>query len=100
VDLGAEQLLGAERAAEKIAVEIKSFLGLSLMDDLENAIGKCVLYRTTLSYEEPDRRVFLAMPFDAAKIFEEPFGLQLIESNVLRVIVFDPSEEEIVKWIP
>ncbi|MBI2807952.1 MAG: hypothetical protein HYX68_23455 [Planctomycetes bacterium] len=30
VDLGAEQLLGAERAAEKIAVEIKSFLGSSV----------------------------------------------------------------------
>jgi hypothetical protein len=100
VDLGAEQVLAAVRMTEKIAVEIKSFLGHSIMDDLENALGKYVLYRTLLSYEEPDRRVFLAMPFDAAKIFEETFGLQLLESNVVRVIVFDPTLEEIVKWLP
>jgi len=100
VDLGAEQFLAAERMTEKIAVEIKSFLGRSFVDDLENAIGKFVLYRTMMSYQEPDRRVFLAMPFDAAKIFEEPFGQMLLESNVVRVIVFDPSEEAVIKWIP
>ena len=70
------------------------------MDDLENTIGKYVLYRTMLSYQEPERRVFLAMPFDAAKIFEEPFGQMLLESNVVRVIVFDPLEEVLIKWIP
>ena len=53
-----------------------------------------------LSYQEPERRVFLAMPFDAAKIFEEPFGQMLLESNVVRVIVFDPLEEVLIKWIP
>jgi|ERR1043165_6872347 hypothetical protein len=100
VDLAAEQILAAERETEKIAVEIKSFLGASLLDDLENAIGKFVLYRTIMSYEEPDRRVFLAIPFDAAKVFEEPFGQQRLESNVVRAIIFDPSEEVIVKWIP
>lgn len=39
VDLGAEQPLAAERAGEKIAVEIKSFRGKSDMKDLEQALG-------------------------------------------------------------
>lgn len=30
IDLGAEKLLGAERGAEKIAVEVKSFLKTSI----------------------------------------------------------------------
>jgi hypothetical protein len=38
VDLGAERLLAAEKGTRKIAVEVKSFLGLSEMEDLERAI--------------------------------------------------------------
>jgi hypothetical protein len=38
VDLGAEQLLAAEQDHCRIAVEVKSFVGLSEMDDLEKAI--------------------------------------------------------------
>jgi hypothetical protein len=36
VDLGAEQLLAAEKGQRQIAVEIQSFLGKSEVDDLEN----------------------------------------------------------------
>ncbi len=39
VDLGAERLLAAEKGQQKIAVEIKSFRGLSVVDDLEKASG-------------------------------------------------------------
>jgi hypothetical protein len=39
IDIGAERLIAAERGAEKIAVEIKSFVGASAMADLENALG-------------------------------------------------------------
>ena len=35
VDLGAERIIGAERDGEKIAVEIKSFVGRSAIHDLE-----------------------------------------------------------------
>ncbi|EAM51685.1 fdxN element excision controlling factor protein [Crocosphaera watsonii WH 8501] len=39
IDLGAEQLLGAERGKEKIAVEIKSFLSDSPLTDYHAALG-------------------------------------------------------------
>jgi len=35
LDLGAERLLGAERGNERIAVEIKSFIGVSEVADRE-----------------------------------------------------------------
>ncbi|MCE7983411.1 MAG: hypothetical protein DYG89_19735 [Caldilinea sp. CFX5] len=39
-DLGAQRsLLGAERGLEKIAVEIKSFIRRSVLEDLEEALG-------------------------------------------------------------
>lgn len=37
IDLGAERVLGAERNGEKIAVEIKSFVGQSIIHDFEGA---------------------------------------------------------------
>ncbi len=39
VDLGASNLLAAEKEARKIAVEIKSFTGRSDINDLEKALG-------------------------------------------------------------
>jgi hypothetical protein len=45
IDLGAERLLAAERQGEKIAVEIKSFLGDSPLTDYHAALGQFLNYR-------------------------------------------------------
>jgi hypothetical protein len=47
-DLGAEKLIAAEKSYQKIAVEIKSFIGKSRVDDLEKALGQYILYREIL----------------------------------------------------
>ncbi len=52
VDLGAEQLLAAEKTGHKIAVEIKSFVGASEMNDLEKAIGQYIIYRSVMARTE------------------------------------------------
>jgi XisH protein len=62
VDLGAEKLVAAEKGARKIAVEIKSFLSPSLLQDLETALGQFTLYRAFLSRVESDRTLYLALP--------------------------------------
>src|ERR671914_1261155 len=74
VDLGAERLLAAEKAGQQIAVEIKSFVGDSEMDDLEKALGQYVLYRAVLAEKEPNRALYLAVPKDVLDIFEQPLG--------------------------
>jgi hypothetical protein len=48
VDLGAERMLAAERGDEKIAVEVKSFLGPSELRDIEHALGQFILYQALL----------------------------------------------------
>src|SRR5262245_16308685 len=53
VDLGAEEVLAAEKAGQKIAVEIKSFLGPSDLTDLQRALGQFVLYRSVIERTEP-----------------------------------------------
>jgi hypothetical protein len=55
IDLGAEQLLAAQKEARKIAVEVKSFLGPSMMTELERALGQYVVYHDVLATREPER---------------------------------------------
>jgi hypothetical protein len=101
VDLGAEQLLAAEKAEQQIAVEIKSFVGDSEVDDLEKALGQYILYRTVLSEREPNRMLYLAVPKDILRdIFKEPLGQLLLKHNLVQIIGFDPQAEVIVEWIP
>jgi len=38
-DLGAERTIAAERAGEKIVVEVKSFVGPSRLQDLKTGLG-------------------------------------------------------------
>src|SRR5579871_3102116 len=47
-DLAAERPIAAEREGVKIVVEIKSFLGSSLIKDLEAAVGQYEIYRDIL----------------------------------------------------
>jgi hypothetical protein len=101
VDLGAEQLVAAEKGERKIAVEIKSFVGASEIDDLKQAIGQYVVYRSVLAEVEAERVLYLAVPEGALRnIFEEPIGQLLIRHHLAQVIGFDPRAEVIVAWIP
>lgn len=100
VDLGAERVVAAEKAGKRIAVEVKSFLGASQMHDLELALGQFLLYRSILDEQEPDRVLFLAIPDQAAEIFDEPVGQMLINKHLIKAVVFDPQKEEILRWIP
>ena len=82
VDLGAEQVIGAEKGLRKIAVEIKTFRGSSDMRDLEQAIGQYVLYRIFLRRVEPDRELYLAVPQDVVeKVFSEDYGQGFVKTN-------------------
>ena len=101
VDLGAEQLLAAEKGAHKIAVEIKSFVGLSEMDDLEKAVGQYVVYHDVLLQVEPERDLYLAVNEETfVNLFEEPIGKLLLDNRRVRLLVFDLQMEVIRRWIP
>jgi hypothetical protein len=67
---------------------------------VEQALGQFLLYHSIMRRKEPDRALFLAVPKDAAKVFDEPLGQLLLEDYEVQVIVFDPEKEEIIRWIP
>lgn len=79
VDLGAERLLAAEKGERKIAVEIKTFGGPSVVDDLEKAVGQFAVYHDVLETLEPARELYLAVSESAfASAFEDPLGQLLL----------------------
>lgn len=101
VDLGAERLpLGAEKGEEKIAVEIQSFRSPSGIADLQQALGQFLMYRLILADQQPERGLFLAVPgivYDG--ILSEPIGDRVLSGLGVRVIVFDPVQREVIRWI-
>ena len=101
VDLGAENLISAEKLSQRIAVEIKSFIGPSDVRDLEVALGQYILYSKILSRVEPDRILYLAIPQAAFETtFQIEIGAMLLEDQTMRVLVFDEENEVITQWIP
>ena len=69
IDLGAERVIAAERDNEKIAVEIKSFLGSSAISDFHSALGQYLDYHEGLIHEDPKRSLYLAVPLVTYDVF-------------------------------
>ncbi len=100
IDLGAEDLLGAERAGEKIAVEIKTFGGMSQLYDFYRALGQFKFYHFALSKAAPERTLFLTVSQTVYEdFFDESFVQELLELEGVRIFTFDIATETIVQWI-
>ena len=100
VDLGAKKLLAAERDGQRIAVEIKSFVGKSLVKDWENAIGQYILYFKIISKKEPDRTLYLAITEEIyISFFNEDIVEVVLADGVIKIIVGDTIQEVITRWI-
>jgi hypothetical protein len=99
INLGAEQLIAAEKEGEKIAVEIKSFVAVSAIYEFHLAIGQYRNYQLALLQEDPERVLYLAVPEDA---YDRFFTLQFIQDalryNAVRYLVYDAQAEVIVRW--
>lgn len=102
IDIAAERLIVAEKGRERIAVEVKTFSGPSLLADLEDAIGQYVLYRMALRRTEADRVLYLAAPqsivvsqFQSRELWQAFFT-----DEAGRVLGYDVEREEIVQWLP
>jgi hypothetical protein len=100
IDLGAEKLIAAEKENLKIAVEVKSFVGKSDIDDLEKALGQYILYHDVLAIKEPDRSLYLAVRNSVyLNTFQEPIGQLLIKNHRIKLLIFDAQKEVITQWI-
>lgn len=85
----------------KIAVEVKSFLGPSVVADLEDAVGQFLIYHDLLDRLHPERHLYLAVTEATYQnVFDDPLGQLLLQNRRLQLLVFDPHEEVIRLWTP
>lgn len=100
IDLGGEKVIAATKGVEKIAVEIKSFIKLSPVQDFHEAAGQYDNYRLALELREPERVLYLAIPRRAYRtFFQLPFVQYAIKRKEIKLIVYVPKEEKIDVWI-
>ncbi|MEM6700140.1 MAG: element excision factor XisH family protein, partial [Bacteroidota bacterium] len=72
----------------------------SVFYELHEAIGQYKNYKRILRLTNQERPLYLAMPLDAyEELFQDEFGKLTIEEEELKIIVYQPSNKTIVKWI-
>ncbi|HAZ47501.1 MAG TPA: fatty-acid oxidation protein subunit alpha [Cyanobacteria bacterium UBA11369] len=99
IDLAAEKVFAAEKAGQKIAVEVKSFLNSSAITDFHSALGQFLNYRLALQMSEPDRTLYLAVPLETFDtFFQERFTQEAVKLYQIKLLVYDPLKEAIVEW--
>jgi XisH protein len=99
-DLAAEQPMAAERQGQKIIVEIKSFVGRSLMTDFHQAVGQYMVYRMLLEKTAPKHRLYLAIDDITHISFFKRAGMEfLVQASQIDLLVVDVDRQEIVEWI-
>jgi hypothetical protein len=100
VDLAADKLLVAEKQNLRIAVEVKSFTGRSAMADLERALGQYLMYSQALNKHEAGRVLYLALP---EEVFFDLTNDQVVsilsEEMQIRLLVYDPTTQTLIRWI-
>jgi hypothetical protein len=100
IDLAAERAGGEVVAIELIAVEVQTFGGHSPVAALQQAIGQFGMYRTVLDDQQPERVLYLAVPFEVYDgILTEPLGERMVEQFGVKLLLFDPDRRRALRWI-
>jgi XisH protein len=100
VDIAAEKSIVAERKGRRILVEVKSFLGRSFVNDLEQAVGQYVVYRDILMETGSDFELYLAVTQATYQgKFQRQLAKMIVNRNQVKVLVVDALEEEVTQWI-
>lgn len=85
-----------------ILVEVKGFENSpSPIEELAKAVGQYLIYQTALSAVDIKFPRYLAVPQSAYQgILSEPIGQSIVKQIDMRLLIFDPIQEEIIQWIP
>jgi hypothetical protein len=99
-DLAAERPIAVEREGQKIVVEIKSFVGRSLMTDFHLALGQYRVYQMLLQETAPEYDLYLAIDDITYTNFFQREGIEfLVRSSQIKIFVVNIDEQEIVQWL-
>lgn len=94
-----KKILAAEKEGKEIAVEIKGFVGRSLIADAESSLGQYLIYRNLLRKKDANRVLYMAIDKETlTETFTDELEKLLTVDFGVKLLVFDNVREEIVKW--
>ncbi len=92
IDLGAEKMVAAKKGNEKIAVEVKSFIGQSVAYQFHAALGQYLNYLALLEIQEPDWKLYLSISDSIYESFFKKEGIEFVlnKYKVSMLIIASP----------
>jgi hypothetical protein len=99
VDIGAEKILIAEREQRRIAVEVKSFVHISILHDFLLAVGQFYVYKKLLLKNDTERVLYVALPdFVYNRIIKYDWAKDVVEDLKMKFILYDTNLKIITAW--
>lgn len=85
-----------------VLVEVKGFENSpSSVEELSDAVGQYSVYLFALAAKRIPTPLYLAVPHAAYEgIWIEEIGQGLIEQVGIKLLVFDPLAEQVMRWLP
>ncbi|MEH2196300.1 MAG: XisH family protein [Nostoc sp.] len=99
IDMGAQKLIAADKDEQKIAIEVKSFIGMSAISEFHTAVGQFLNYRVALEQKDSERVLYLAIAKDIyQEFFLDSFIQSVLERYEIKLLVFHVQKQEVVLW--
>lgn len=99
-DLRAERVIAAKKSHEKIVVEIKSFIKLSIIQDFKEALGQYMLYLPLIAQQDSECKLYIAIDTNAYEsAFQRQIVQYLVQLHKIPFIIVDLEQQEINQWI-
>ena len=96
----AQKVIAAEKDNRTIAVEVKSFISSSKVNEFHKAIGQFNDYFVALEEIDEKRVLFLAVPLDAySTFFQKSIIQKALKRADVKIVVYNPEIRKIIKWI-
>ncbi|MEL7160670.1 MAG: element excision factor XisH family protein, partial [Bacteroidota bacterium] len=101
IDVAAEKVVDRlTEEKQKIAAEVKNFIGLSEVNELEKAIGQYLLYRSVPQREDKSCELYLAIPAKFyQRIQEVRIYREALNASNIKIVIYNVAQEMIVRWI-
>ncbi len=99
-DIGAEKIITAEKGKSRIAVEVKSFVHISILHDFLLAVGQFYVYRKILMISNSERTLYVALPdFVFSRIIKFEWAKEVIHDLNMKFILYNTNQKSITTWI-
>jgi hypothetical protein len=99
-DLGGIKLIGAELDERLIAVEVKSFTRPSILYEFHAALGQYLIYEDAIERQKLKWEMHLAIPITVFDyLSRQEHIVYTLNKRMIKMILFDPTQQKIIKWI-